>query len=201
MCPIIALSGIDGSGKTTQSRLLVDSLKADGREASSFRALSPESEFLRGLLRLDARAAEDGRAVSHELRAFALALEASRRIRRTVVPADRRGEFIVCDRYTWTHFAYGSAYGVEMTWVAMLFEAVPTPHLTFVLDLPVNIALARIADRGSVHTMNENRAILTQARRALLELAATHDLVVVDGMRRRDEIHDLMRATVQERFR
>jgi dTMP kinase len=137
----IVLEGIDGSGTTTQSRLLAEHLRSHGlpvletREPSGARM----GQLARELL-------SSPEPVGGEELALLFAADRLDHLRREVEPALRAGMFVVCDRYLLSSMAYQSIE-CELAWVDSINRHAPWPDLTFLLELPVEVALARVASR------------------------------------------------------
>lgn len=144
----ITLEGGEGSGKSTQSRLLCDALRARGVAVVQTREPggSPEAEAIRSLL-------VEGATDRWEPMSEVLLLLAARRehIRRTIAPALAAGEWVVCDRFGDSTVAYqGHAHRLGPATVATLSQiaiGVCRPDLTLILDLPVEIGLERAKTR------------------------------------------------------
>lgn len=144
----ITLEGLEGSGKSTQSRLLVERLRARGRTVVATREPggTPLAERLREIV-LHGR--EEKISPESELllifAARALHLEA------VIRPALERGDWVVCDRFTDATYAYqGAGSGVRAESIRALQAIVHpdlSPDLTLMLDLPVALGLARAQGR------------------------------------------------------
>jgi len=140
----ITFEGPEGSGKSTQARLLVQDLKNDGRDVvvtrepggtaigDAIRAilLNPELQEMDSVTEL-------------------LLLSASRaqNVRQRVKPALERGCVVVCDRFTDSTLAY-QGYGRKFDLKLLRsLNSIATggvfPDLTVLLDLPVELGLAR----------------------------------------------------------
>jgi len=145
----ITFEGGEGSGKSTQIKLLADSLKRAGLDPLITREPggAPGAEQIRSLL-------VDGAPDRWDPVTEALLHYAARRehLRRTVRPALDQGRWVVCDRFADSTMAYqGYGHGLGRDWVAALHEAVVpdlTPDLTVILDIPVETGLKRAAVRG-----------------------------------------------------
>jgi dTMP kinase len=140
----ITFEGTEGSGKSLQSRLLVDRLRGRGISAVATHEPggTPLGDQLRELVLL-----RDDLAVSS--RAEALIMNASRaqHVDRVIRPALNRGDVVVCDRFADSTLVYqGSGRGLDiddLSSVISFATAGLRPDMTILLDLPVEIGLTR----------------------------------------------------------
>lgn len=183
----VTFEGGEGTGKSTQTRRLVDHLGALGIDAVATREPggSPGAEALRRLL-LAGAVAPLGPA------AEALVFSAARldHLQETIRPALARGAFVVCDRFADSTRVYQGALGNLDPRFIRALERVTVgetrPDLTIVLDLPAEIGLARAAarrltrvDRFEAEDLSFHQAL----RSAFLEIAAAEPerCVVIDA--------------------
>ena len=156
----ITLEGGEGTGKSTQARLLQDALRQRGLTVVLTREPggSPGAELIRKLL-------VEGEPGRWDAMSEALLLFAARRahLRETIIPALQRGEWVVCDRFTDSTYAYqGDAGGLGQAVIQQLSALAldkdsPAPDLTLVLDIPIEAGLARAAQRGGAENRFEKR--------------------------------------------
>ena len=144
----ITLEGGEGAGKTTQARLIVEKLIGSGLTAIATREPggSPSAEILREVLL-------SGKIKDLGGKAEAIIFSAARidHIDHTIQPALSAGTWVICDRFADSTRAYqGAVGGVDGKFLQML-ETVTLdglrPDLTFILDLPPEVGLARAAAR------------------------------------------------------
>jgi dTMP kinase len=139
----IVLDGIDGTGKSTQCRLLADWLRSQGRQVVE--CVEPGSTAVGNEL----RAMLLGHRNDLALRTEALLFMAARAevVERVIRPALAAGAIVVSDRYLLANIVYqGHAGGLDVDELWSVEEFATgglEPHLTLVLDLPVDSALAR----------------------------------------------------------
>lgn len=151
----ISLDGLDGTGKSTQCRLLVDWLRGLGVPVTH--CIDPGGTELGAKLR---EILLTGREHKINLRAEALLFMASRAelVDRVIRPAMDRGEVVVSDRFTLANVVYqGHAGGLEPVELWAVGRAATgglEPDLTLVLDLPPEEAAAR---RGRAADRMESR--------------------------------------------
>jgi dTMP kinase len=150
--PFIVLEGIDGSGTTSQSKALERWLVRRGH------AVVRTHEPSAGVIGATIRTALDVRGDRVDPRCLALLFAADRlhHVHDEIDPARARGSVVVCDRYLLSSWAYQSIE-CDPAWVREINRHAPWPDLTFVLDVPVEIALARVhARQGAPHEIFEN---------------------------------------------
>ena len=146
----ITLEGGEGTGKSTQTRLLSDKLRALGIASLTTREPggAPGAEAIRALL------VERG-AVSWEPLTEAFLHSAARveHLATTVRPALAAGTWVISDRFADSTLAYqGYGLGLSKSAIAALTKLATgglKPDLTLILDLPVEVGLARAGRRMS----------------------------------------------------
>lgn len=201
----ISFEGGEGSGKSVQCRALAQTLAERGIEVVSTREPggTPGAEAIRTLLVTGAQARWTPLSE-------ALLFNAARadHLERKIRPAIHAGKWVVCDRFADSTRAYqGAAQGLAQDMLVALDEITLgewRPDLTFILDVPVEIGLARAQGRGG----NENRyegfdtAFHERLRAAYLAIGKADPArcIVVDGTRAPDEITADIVRIVETRF-
>jgi len=159
--PFIVLDGIDGTGKSTQTRLLVEWLHERG--IAAIRCTDPGDTPIGDQLR--AILLQHKGPIS--LRAEALLFMASRAelVDKKIRPSLEAGIVVICDRFLLANVVYqGHAGGLdpEELWrIGQFSTAAMEPDVTIVLDLPVEEANAR---RGRAADRMESRDEAFQQR-------------------------------------
>lgn len=182
----LSLEGIDGSGKSTQGRLLADRLRAMGHAVTLTREPggSPGAEEIR---RLVLEGATDRWSPETEILLFT----AARRdhLEKTIRPALARGEIVISDRFAdSTRIFQGITRGELSETVDRLHALMigVEPDLTLLFDLDPATGLARATARAGSEQRFEDMGLdfQTRARAGFLDLAARHDrfrVIVADG--------------------
>ena len=169
----ITVEGIEGVGKTTNIDFIHQQLQAAGRDVVLTREPggTPLAEAIRGLL-LDP--AYTGMDSTCELQLmFAARAE---HLAKVVWPALEQGQWVLCDRFTDATYAYqGGGRGIDDGVIARLEELVQgdfRPDLTLLLDVPVEIGLARASKRGALDRFEQEKvAFFERVRNDYLEMA------------------------------
>ena len=137
---LIALEGLDQSGKETQARLLRDHLREDGRKA---RVVS-FPDYGTAIGEEIARALQGERDYGPDV--MQLLYIANRHERRPDIERWLTADIaLVCDRYVASTIAYGEAHGLEPAWLADMQRFLPVPDLTILLDIAPETATVRKA--------------------------------------------------------
>ena len=202
----ITFEGGEGAGKSSQVRRLADRLTAAGHGVVRTREPggSPGAEAIRDLL-------VTGDPDRWSPLTETLLMYASRRdhIERVIAPALARGDWVVCDRFADSTRAYqGAGGGAPAALIAALEDQVlgPTrPDLTLILDLAVEVGLARAAARYSnAETRFEAKgpAFHQRLREGFLAIAKAEPerCVVLDGAGSIDAVAEAVWRTVAERL-
>ena len=187
----ISFEGIDGSGKSTQSRLLSDSLRAQGRSVTQTREPggSAGAEEIR---RLVLEGAVDRWSAETEILLFT----AARRdhLEKTIRPALARGDIVITDRFAdSTRVFQGLTRGDLTGTVDALHDLMigVEPDLTLLIDLDPALGLSRATARAGAEMRFEDMglAFQTRARAGFLDLAARKDRFrIIDGTPPPDQV-------------
>lgn len=200
----ITLEGGEGAGKSTQIKRLAAKLNELGHKVTLTREPggSPGAEAIRALLVTGdaARWTPLGETLLH----FAARQE---HLAATIRPALARGEIVLCDRFVDSTFAYqGTAQGLAPEIIAALAKLViadTMPDLTLILDLPVDIGLARAASRGGEDRYERmGEAFHEKLRQTFLARAAAepHRCTVIDASAPADEVERQIWHSVTSRL-
>jgi dTMP kinase len=201
----ITLEGIDGSGKSTQARLLAEALRGQGHEVRLTREPggSPGAEEIRKLL---LEGDPDRWSAETEILLFT----AARRdhLERVIAPALERGEVVICDRFadsTRMYQGLRSAEGRAM--VDQLHDLMikREPDLTLLIDLDPQAGLDRALSRQGSEERFESFGTDLQARMREGFLALARDfpdrITVIDGARAPEQVAQDILGVVTSRLR
>ena len=169
----ITIEGIEGVGKTTNIDFIHQQLVAAGRDVVRTREPggTPLGEAIRGLL-LDPE--YTGMDSTCELQLmFAARAE---HLTKVVWPALEQGQWVLCDRFTDATYAYqGGGRGIDTGVIARLEDLVQgdfRPDLTLLLDVPVEVGLARAGKRGAMDRFEQEKVeFFERVRSAYLDMA------------------------------
>ena len=200
----ISIEGGEGAGKSTQVGMLVAALDRAEIPARATREPggSPGAEAIRRLLL-------EGEGERWDAVSEALLLVAARRdhVTRVIAPALAQGVWVVSDRFADSTTAYqGYGGGVPLQDLAALHHFALgdfAPDLTVILDLPVEIGLARAAARSAADRFERlDRDFHEKLRQGYRQIAADNPTrcALVDAAGDRHSVHRAVAVTVEQRL-
>lgn len=144
----ITFEGGEGSGKSTQIRLLADNLAAKGVRTVVTREPggSPGAEIVRHLVLSGV-----GKVLGASGEALLFAAARDDHVHNVIAPALKQGQWVLCDRFTDSTRVYQGKLGSADISLIRAMERVTIgelkPDLTIILDVPAEVGLARAAQR------------------------------------------------------
>jgi dTMP kinase len=203
----ISFEGSEGCGKSTQIRLLIETLTALGHEPILVREPggTPIGETIRHLL----QHSEEGREMSPETELLLFAASRAQLVRQTILPALDAGRVVISDRFLDSTTVYqGIARKIPAETVAQInrFAAGPRlPDVTFVLDMDPAEAMRRLKDRRAEGSTQRDRmeeeppSFYEAVRNGYLAIARAEPerLRVLDAGRSPERIAQAIRSELQ----
>jgi len=203
-----AIEGSDGSGKHTQSKLLVESLQKEGSAVELFSF--PRYNKVFGKLVRDYLRGKFG-SPQHVPVEFASLLYSLDRYhaKPLLEKALSAGKIVVADRFTASNIAHqaaklsGTTRQEFIEWLNAVEAKLPKPALTIYLDVPVDVSQKLMAGRGEKDLHESNVSYLKQVRVVYLELAKQENWAKIDctkdaKMLSIEEVHEMVWAAVKE---
>ena len=203
----ITFEGGEGSGKSTHARLLADHLNSLGIEVVLTREPggSPGAEIIRHIL-----LSGIAKPLGAETEAILFAAARDDHVQTTIRPALEAGKWVISDRFIDSTRVYQGALGKVDAKLIRSLERVTVgsamPDLTFLLDVPATVGLARAKRRrgkGEIDRFEaESVEFHEELRRAYLALAETEPkrCVVIDGRAPREVVAERIWNAVEQRL-
>jgi len=135
---LMVVEGIDGSGKSTQIRLLEKWLRFNGFDV--FKTEWNSSELVRQVTSKGKKKAN----LTPTTFSLLHATDFADRFERNILPLLRAGYFVLADRYIYTAYARDVTRGCDPKWVRKLYSFAIKPDITFYYKVPIDIAMDRI---------------------------------------------------------
>jgi dTMP kinase len=194
----VTFEGVDGSGKSTQARLLAERLRSEGRDVVLTREPggTEAGERIRELLL-------HGESLAPWAEAALFAAARAQLVDEVIRPALARGADVVSDRYLDSSLAYqGVARGLGVERVLelnLLATSGLLPDRTFLLALPPAEAAARRSHEPD-RIESEGAAFAEEVDRAYREIARVFSgrVVVVDGAGKPEDISETVRGQLRD---
>jgi len=192
--------GLDGSGQTTQSRLLRDYLKEKGHRV----VLTKEPDYNSESGRLI------GKVLRREKKMSAINLQKlfirnrKEHLNDTIVPVLELGGIVISDRYFFSTCAYGTgADGLDLTNLINLNETSGfiLPDVTFILDVSAKVCIKRISKRGGRFEHFEDESKLERVRDVYLRLSRLlkfESIFLVDGNKSKENVFEQIREDLKD---
>lgn len=137
---LVAVEGLDGSGKSTQVYLLFRWLQSRGCRVFF-------TEWNSSLLVREAtRKGKRRQLLTPTTFSLIHATDFADRYERQILPLLRAGYIVLCDRYMFTSFARDAVRGCDPAWLRRMYGFARVPDITFFFRLPLEVALARILE-------------------------------------------------------
>jgi dTMP kinase len=195
----IAFEGGEGTGKSTQSKMLKKWLEQEGEEVVLSR--EPGGTDLGQGLRKILLGHETG-AISPRAEALLYAADRAHHVFSLIRPALDRGDVVITDRYFDSSIAYQGAGRVlqpnEVARISRWATESLFPTLTIIIDMPAEVGLGRLKSRDRLEA--EPLAFHERVRNEFLQIASMDPerYLIVDGLQAIDEIHEQIISRVGE---
>jgi len=184
----IVFEGIDGSGKTTQSKLLFELFSKEGKQVIWTK--EPTDGDIGSLLTNKYLKEVDLPIVD----ALLFAADREEHLKDVVIPALNQGKIVISDRYYHSTLAYQQAQGLELKWLLELNKNFIKPDLTIIIDLEPEIAIERI-EKDKKRKIEDRKKFeklefLKKVRKNFLDLPKVlkdEKIVVIDGNKEKEE--------------
>jgi dTMP kinase len=169
----IIIEGLDGSGKTTQAKLLSANLQPTYK---AFCTAEPSHGKIGTYIRNRVLYGES--RASTVVEALLFAADRIEHIQNEVQPALDEGKIVVCDRYTYSSLAYQGSAGLSLEWIEAINQNALKPDFALFIDVDPEIVLSRLKRKKSVM---ENLETQRKVREVYLKFVERGALIRIDG--------------------
>lgn len=135
---LFIVEGIDGSGKSTQIRLLERWLKSRGFDVFFTEWNSAD------LVKKTTKKGKRKRSLTPTTFSLLHATDFAHRLVSNILPPLKAGMIVLADRYVFTAFARDTVRGCDPKWVRRVYSFAPPPDIAFYFRVPIDEALRRI---------------------------------------------------------
>ena len=190
---IIVLEGTDKAGKTTQSRLLAEAIKATGKVC-----VVVDFPDYATPIGMEIRAFLDGRrdypAETKHLLFSANRWEKKKEIESMV----ESGTIIIMNRYWQSNLIYGAANGMNTSWLLKLDKGLPREDIVIVILVNPGISTERAK---TLDTFESDKQLAAKAYRNYLKYAKKFGWQVIDGSKSKDQVHQHVMKAVKKKLK
>jgi dTMP kinase len=137
---LFIVEGIDGSGKSTQLKLLHQWLQAEGY-GTVFSEWNSSP-----LVRDITKRGKKKQVLTPPTFSLIHATDFADRMEHNIIPLLKAGAVVLCDRYIYTAFARDVARGMDPQWVRELYSFAVKPTVAFYYRVPLDVAMKRLLD-------------------------------------------------------
>jgi len=203
--PVVAFEGIDKSGKGTQSLIAADCLRRAWGDCVHFSEPNDRDSMIGRHIRKILKGEFPAPALKDFQRLYVI--DRAQDTVATVLPALERGIPVVAERFALSTIAYGSLTRPAEEYVQMHREVLGPwlrwPDLTVIIDIPVDVALERLAKERGAPELFERADKLMRIRSAYLSFAQLDadwaramNITVVDGLGTVPEVAERVAAVL-----
>ena len=184
----VCIEGLDGCGKTTQAKLLVEKLR---ESHGAVYTAEPSDGKIGAFIRNSCLYGQ--RRLSSVIEALLFAADRLEHVENEVLPALQQGRLVISDRYVYSSLAYQGAAGLSLDWIEKINEHALQADLAILIDVDPKIVMQRLKPTRSVM---ENLLTQQRVREIYLKLAEKGELMRIDGNKSKAEVAAELLAVV-----
>ena len=186
----VCIEGLDGCGKTTQTRMLVKVLKEN--YDAVYTAEPTQGKVGRFIKENYLHCESRGSSI---VEALLFAADRFEHMEYEVLPKLREGKLVISDRYVYSSLAYQGAAGLDLEWIKGINRHAMPADLAVFIDVEPETVVQRLKPEKSVM---ENLETQRKVREVYLRFAEKGELLKLDGNGSKKEVSDRLLSTVLE---
>lgn len=192
----IAIEGLDGSGSSTQVKLLFEYFRKKKKKVHFTR--EPTRYLIGGLIK--SYVSGDWKSTPECLQLLFTA-DRAYHLNKEIIPLLKKGVIVICDRYFFSTLAYGSLEIKDKEWLFNLNKKFILPDITFLLKVRPKICLKRMRKERFFLTLFEEEEKLKKVWKNFEKLAKEFkNIYVINGERPVEKITNEIIEIVTEKF-
>jgi len=180
----VAVEGIDGAGKTTICKFLVDKLEKDG-----YRVKYVVEPYIKAIKEFLYKYPTDPDVETYLFAADRIILQKS-----IIIPALEQGYIVISDRSIYSNIAYQSVRGLSEEFIVGVNRAIKYPDIVVLLDIDATTAIDRIKKAGRRLTKFESIEFLEKVRNKFLQISKRYNnlssFYIVDSNKPLDKVKE-----------
>lgn len=190
---LVVFEGLDGSGQTTQAKLLEVFLKKNGFKVILTKEPTLESEAGFQIRRiLDKKE----KASAQELQRL-FSQDRAEHLENKIIPALKEGKIVISDRYFFSSFAFGSL-GTDLEWLIKINQEFIFPDMTIILKVSPEVCLERIKKRGIPQELFEELEKLRKVWQTYATFPKRFtNVYLIDGEQPKEEVFENVKRVLK----
>jgi len=178
---LIVVEGIDGAGKTTIAKYLVNTLISNG-----FKAIYTREPYHPQIIKL---LESKGKELGAIMEALLLAADRYLHIQEVIKPHLEVGYYVICDRYYYSSLTYQTARGADINWIRTINFFIIRPDVSIYLDVNPEVGLSRLSKNSERRLRYlEDIELLRKVRSNYLNLVRNEELIYVNAEKPLSEV-------------
>lgn len=169
----ICIEGLDGSGKTTQAKILTQKLK---KIINVLYTSEPSKGLIGNYIRKSYLYSK--KRLSPFVEALLFAADRIEHLESEIIPALNKGTTVICDRYVFSSLAYQGASGISLDWIQTINNAIIYPDLAIFIDVEPEKSMCRLNSKKS---LMENLETQIKVRKIYLKFVEDNQLTIING--------------------
>ncbi|MBE6487741.1 MAG: dTMP kinase [Methanosphaera stadtmanae] len=188
----IVLEGIDGTGKSTQTKLLQEHLLKEGYQVET--VVEPTKSEIGKLIRVQLKNEESTQDTNQQILALLFAADRLTLKDRILEVKGDKTKFILSDRSFYSSIAYQDNPNIDMQWLRKVNDYTPQPDMMILLDLDEDEAIKR-CDETEVF---ETKEFLRRTRQKYLKFLEEENTYKIDASQIVEQVHEDICKLIEE---
>lgn len=188
----IVLEGIDGTGKSTQTKLLQEHLLKEGYQVET--VVEPTKSEIGKLIRVQLKNEESTQDTNQQILALLFAADRLTLKDRILEVKGDKTKFILSDRSFYSSIAYQDNPNIDMQWLRKVNDYTPQPDMMILLDLDEDEAIKR-CDETEVF---ETKEFLRRTRQKYIKFLEEENTYKIDASQTVEQVHEDICKLIEE---
>jgi len=185
----ICIEGLDGSGKTTQAKILAKKIN------NAIYTTEPSKGLIGNYIRKSYLYSK--KRLSPFVEALLFAADRIEHLESEIIPALNEGTTVICDRYVFSSLAYQGASGISLDWIETINKAILYPDLAIFIDVEPEKSMCRLNSKKS---LMENLQTQIKVRDIYLKFVEDKKLKLVNGDNTKTKVTEDLFSIVKNYF-
>jgi len=194
----IVFEGLDGSGQSTQSKLLKEFLTKKRHQVLLTKEPTIDSQAGKKIRKILDKKKKIPAAELQKL----FVRDRKEHLENLILPALKKRKIVISDRYFFSTFAYGTASGLDLGWLIKMNSHFLLPDLTLLLKVSPQVCIDRIEKRGDARTLFEKKEQLKKVWQVYkLFPKKFKNVEMIDGQKTIKEVQNQVKKIVRSKLK